>query len=109
VSTFLRQAEEILEVAAGGAGAREVAILLGAPGGIRMMDPAGWSLAGLSAEFGATAVYRVERRGETLRVEGLSGSERCLLQREAPTWLRHPAPPFATSYAAGPAAISGLR
>jgi hypothetical protein len=83
VSTFLRQAEEILEVASGGAGPREVAIVLGAAGGLRMMDPAGWTLSAMSAEFGAKAVFRVERRGQTLRVEGLSGSDRCLLQRES--------------------------
>ena len=83
MSAFLRQAEEILDVAMGGDGPREVAIVLSPVGGFRMMDSAGWTLAGLSAEFGAKAVFRVERRGQTLRVEGLSGSERCLLQREA--------------------------
>jgi hypothetical protein len=83
VSTFLRQAEEILEVASGGTAPREVAIVLGAAGGLRMMDPAGWTLSAMSAEFGAKAVFRVERRGQTLRVEGLSGSDRCLLQRES--------------------------
>ena len=84
VSAFLRQAEEILEVASGGAGPREVAIVLGRGG--RPADDGSrragrWSA--MSAEFGAKAVFRVERRGQTLRVEGLSGSERCLLQRRA--------------------------
>jgi len=85
VSAFLRQAEEILDVASGGAGPGEMAIILNGAGSLRMMDPTGWTLPALSAEFGAAAVFRVERRGTTLRVEGFNGSERCLLQREART------------------------
>ena len=103
MSAFLRQAEEILDVASGGAGPREVAIVLSASGGLRMMDPAGWTLAGMSAEFGATSVYRVERRGHTLRVEGLSGTERCLLQRDGASLG------FCDSSRLGPAALIGLR
>ena len=34
----------------------------------------------MAAEFGAEAVYKVERRGSSVRVEGWNGSERCLLQ-----------------------------
>ena len=48
---------------------------------MRMLDPYGWSLPALCAEFGAAAVYTVERRGRTVRVEGWGGGERCLLQR----------------------------
>ena len=42
----------------------------------------GWSLAALSTEFGAAAVYKVERRGGTVRVEGWDGGQRCLIQRK---------------------------
>ncbi len=45
-----------------------------------MLEPAGWSLSALAAEFGAEAVYKVEHRGSSVRVEGWNGSERCLLQ-----------------------------
>ncbi len=45
-----------------------------------MLEPAGWSLPGLAAEFGAEAVYKVEHRGSSVRVEGWNGFERCLLQ-----------------------------
>ena len=103
MSAFLRQAEEILDVASGGTGPREVAIVLSAAGGLRMMDPAGGTLAAMSAEFGAKAVYRVERRGHALRVEGLSGSERCLLQRDGDPQQ------FCNSSRLGPAALIGLR
>ena len=84
VSAFLQQAEDILDVAVAGStyGANDVAILLDRQGGMRMLDPAGWSLPALSAEFGATAVYKVERRSGTVRVEGWGGGQRCLIQRE---------------------------
>jgi len=67
------------------AGDREsagLAIVIDRQGGMRMLDSQGWSLAAMSAEFGAAAVYRVERRGRTVRVEGWGGGERCLIQRE---------------------------
>src|ERR1700674_2259287 len=68
VSAFLQQAEDILDVAvvANDPGAHDVAILLDREGGMRMRDAAGWSLPAMSAEFGATAVYKVERRGGTV-------------------------------------------
>jgi hypothetical protein len=40
VSSFVRQAEEILETAIVGSG--EVAIVIGHRGNVRMMDPTGW-------------------------------------------------------------------
>ena len=102
VSAFLRQAEEILDVAAGSASAaEEFAIVVDGRGSFRMMDGGGWTLAGLSAEFGAAAVFRVERRGRMLRVEGLSGPERCLLQRD----LRGPTPLMAFRHALGWSAL----
>jgi len=82
VSQFLKKAEEILEVAtAGGNTLTDTVILIDRQGGFRMMDPTGWSLPGLAAEFGAAAVYKIERRGNAVRVEGWDGSDRCLLQR----------------------------
>jgi len=84
VSPLLRKAEEILEVAvAGGNTPNDIAILIDRQGGMRMLDPTCWSLAGLAAEFGATAIYKVERRGGSVRVEGWDGADRCLLQRSA--------------------------
>jgi len=59
----------------------DLAILIDRQGGMRMLDPQGWSLPALCAEFGATAAYTVGRRGRTVRVEGWAGGERCLIQR----------------------------
>jgi hypothetical protein len=82
VRAFLRQAEEILDVAVAGDGnSGDLAIVIDRQGGMRMLDPEGWSLPALCAEFGAFAAYTVERRGRTVRVEGWGGGERCLLQR----------------------------
>lgn len=90
MSQFLRKAEEILDVAtAGGSALTDTAILIDRQGGFRMMDPTGWSLTGLAAEYGAAAVYKIERRGEAVRVEGWNGSDRCLLQRGS-FWGRPP-------------------
>jgi CelD/BcsL family acetyltransferase involved in cellulose biosynthesis len=81
VNSFFRRAEEILEIATtGGAALGDTLMVLDRQGGLRMLEPAGWSLSALAAEFGAEAVYKVERRGSSVRVEGWNGSERCLLQ-----------------------------
>ena len=73
----------------------ETAILIDRAGGMRMLDPCGWSLPALSAEYGASAVYKVERRGTTVRVEGWSGGQRCLIQRDLrPATLPSWAPQF---------------
>jgi hypothetical protein len=83
VKGFLQQAEDILDVAsAGDSSLQDVVIVMDRQGGMRMLDPSGWTLPALSAEFGATAVYKVERRGSAVRVEGWNGFERCLVQRE---------------------------
>jgi hypothetical protein len=83
VSAFFRRAEEILQIAAtDGGGSGDILIALDRQGGFRMLEPTGWSLPALAAEFGAEAVYRVERRGSSVRVEGWNGSQRCLLQSQ---------------------------
>jgi hypothetical protein len=82
VRAFLRQAEDILDVAVeGDSDSSGLAIVIDRQGGMRMLDPQGWSLPAMCAEFGADAVYTVERRGRTVRVEGWGGGERCLIQR----------------------------
>lgn len=80
---FLQQAEDILDVAASGdSSLQDMVFVMDRQGGMRMLDASGWSLPALSAEYGATAVYKVERRGAAVRVEGWNGFERCLVQRD---------------------------
>jgi len=97
VGAFLRQAEDILEIAAAGRDPAQTIILIDRQGGMRILDAAGWSLPALAAEFGAAAVYRVERRAGSVQVEGWDGAQRCLLEspRAHPTMLQ--LPPRATA------------
>jgi hypothetical protein len=82
VSPLVRKAEEILEIAIqGGNTVTNTAILIDRQGALRIMDPTGWSFAGLAAEYGAASIYKVERGGHGVRVEGWNGTDRCLLQR----------------------------
>jgi len=83
VSVFVSRAEDILSIAtAGKSGLGDTVVVLDRQGGMRMVQPEGWSLPAIAAEFGAEAVYKVERRGSRVRVEGWNGWERCLLQGE---------------------------
>jgi hypothetical protein len=84
VGAFLQRVEEILAVASESAEASaDLLIVVDRQGGIQMLDAAGWSLPALQAHFGAAAsVFRVEHRGQTVRVEGWEGGQRCLLQRD---------------------------
>jgi hypothetical protein len=84
VSPLLRHAEEILDTAL--TGSEEVAIIIDRQGALRMIDPAGWSLPAMRTEFGAAAVYKVERRGRKVCVEGWDGDRSCRLEKSiAPT------------------------
>jgi hypothetical protein len=83
VGAFLQQAEEILAVAAAASDrSDDLMIVVDRQGGIRMLDPAGWSLPALKAHYGAESLFKVERRGQTVRVEGWESEQRCLLQRD---------------------------
>ena len=81
MSAFFRRAEEILQIATSDSSdLGDALVVLDRQGGFRMLDPTGWSLPALAAEFGAEAVYKVERRGLSVRVEGWNGSQRCIFQ-----------------------------
>jgi len=83
VSAFFRRAEDILRIASSDSSdLGDTLMVLDRQGGFRMLEPAGWSLPAVAAEFGAEAVYKVERRGHVVRVEGWDGRQRCLLQDE---------------------------
>jgi len=84
VGAFLQRAEDILDTAFHGECDQDILIVLERQGGMRMIESGGWTLPAAAAEFGAEAVFHVRRCGETVRVEGFSGTERCLLQRKSP-------------------------
>ncbi len=60
------------------------AILIGPDGGIHVLEAAGWTLSGLLAQHGARTVYRVTRQCGSVRLEGRSGADACLLRSESP-------------------------
>jgi hypothetical protein len=102
VSGLLRQAEEILGVAASGnSSSGDLVIVVDRQGGIRMLDAAGWSLAALQTHCGAASLFKVERRGETVRVEGWEPGERCLVERSG----RKPRLSDLPGFAAAPRAV----
>jgi hypothetical protein len=81
VSRFLKDAEQILQVA-GMATEPEISILIHGSGGIHVVTGKGdWPLESLLAESGAAAAYRVSRNGGQVLVEGRSRSESCLLRK----------------------------
>jgi len=73
---------DLLEIACVSGNRDETAaIVLDRSGGFRMLDAAGWTLPALKDEFGARAVFKVEKHGTRVRVEGWDGADRCLLER----------------------------
>jgi hypothetical protein len=85
VSRFWQDAENLLETAVQSSGERtDMAILVSPSGGIRIQPAEGWSTAALAAESGAQTLYRVSRNASGVRIEGRSGADRCLLEKELP-------------------------
>ncbi len=95
MTTLFRQASDILETAIQAVGEPDMAIVIDRRGGIRMLDATGWSLPGLSAEFGGLAVFRIRRHAGTASVEGWNGSEKCVLRRKQADGTAPYAPPTA--------------
>lgn len=90
---LLRQADQILETAVMSRSeeAQDCTICISRNGAIRILaESAGWSFSGLAAEFDAAQLFRVERRGGTVRVEGWSQQQSCTLRREISTPRRSP-------------------
>jgi hypothetical protein len=95
VESFLQNAQRILETAvlASNAEMQNCTICVSHAGTIHILtDNSGWSLPGLAAEYGASALYAVNKRGTTITVEGWSPQETCLLRRDvsAERWFRTP-------------------
>ena len=96
MESFLRDAERILETAATAAdrNSPQYVICIARTGSIRILsDVTGWSLPALALELGAAALYRVERQGARVQVEGWSYGRKCVVSRDAaPAWWAYPQP-----------------
>lgn len=83
MTALSQRAEEILDTAVhADDNWRGLVILIDRQGGMRMLDPAGWTMSALSAEFGASAVFQVKKGPGTTSVEGWAGNDRCLIERQ---------------------------
>lgn len=111
MGTFIRRAEEILDVAVstGRHENRDYAIVIRHDGGVFMLDGTGWGLSGLLAEYGARQAYKVETHGSKVRVAGLCGSQTCLIEREFDSPSNYRAAGYATRSQAAPLAIAGAK
>jgi hypothetical protein len=88
VNEFLANAERILEAAGAalrsGHSPSEIAILIDGEASIHIVAASDWPLESLKAHHGARLAYRVSQNRGTVRVEGRSGSQSCVLERELP-------------------------
>ena len=96
MESFLRDAERILETAAAAAESNspQYVICVSRTGSLRILsDITGWSLPALAVELGAAALYRVERRGATVKVEGWSYGKKCVVSQDSSdTWWSNARP-----------------
>ena len=73
--------------------AADCTICINRQGAIRILaDTAGWTLPALAADLGAARVFRVERRGRQVSVEGWSNQGSCVLRRDGGHATHRPAP-----------------
>ncbi len=72
---------EIVESAMeGNLAPKELTIVIGAEGGIRILGESDWPLESLQSHHGAEMVYRVRQQGNAIRLEGRAGSRTCLFE-----------------------------
>ena len=87
VTRFAEHALQILEAAesasAHGQACSEMTILVGADGQMTLLADSDWPLDSLAWHHGARAVYRVNERQGSLRVEAREGARRCVIESPA--------------------------
>jgi hypothetical protein len=82
MSRFWNDAVRVLETASQAPHdgfSSDLALIIGADGGLRMVGAVGWSIEGLRSVYGG-AVYRVTRSGHEVCVEGRAPGMSCLLR-----------------------------
>ena len=85
MSQFLRHAQEVFATACSAAGEDcDLMLVVERSGAVRAVATPGWSLDALREHHGAAAAYRVSRSGGSVRLEGSTGSRRCVLESGPP-------------------------
>jgi hypothetical protein len=84
VTSLLHNAKQLLETAAGsveaGLDTGDWTVFIGPEGGLQMIAGAEHALSSLTADRGATAAWSVSRQSGKVRVEGLAGTDHCVLE-----------------------------
>ena len=83
MNRFLEDAVGLFEIAARAASdgdSAETAVLVDSSGGLRVVDASGWQADALLQQHGAQAVFHISRAAGAVRVAGVRGAERCVLE-----------------------------
>ena len=84
MTSLLQNAKELLETATGSAEAGldtgDWTVFIGPEGGLQLIAGSEYALASLTADRGASAAWSISRQSGTVRVEGLAGTDRCILE-----------------------------
>lgn len=82
MSLFLSNAQRLMAAAENAPGGEDtdVAVLVRQDGSLHVVMDAGWQAESAAMHYGARTVYRIRRSQGTTRVEGRSGTDRCLLE-----------------------------
>jgi hypothetical protein len=88
VDTFLRNAQEIFEVARAGGERADWALLIRPDGGLHLLMETPFSLDSAAAYAGARVAYRVTRSERGVRVTGQNGAQTCVLQEGSTAGFR---------------------
>jgi hypothetical protein len=80
MATFWQRTKNIFDVAvARGSDSQSCFLAIDRQGHVRIIGAAGWTVSGISHEFGATEVFLIQNAGMSLRVEGWRGPEHCVV------------------------------
>ncbi|MGA2134229.1 MAG: hypothetical protein ABSH50_18195 [Bryobacteraceae bacterium] len=106
MEAFWADAERLFDTAcrAGQTGSPDcdLAILIGAQGGIHILEAGEWALPGLLAHHGAQTGYRITRRQGSVKLEGRCGSTACQMLADSPAHTaRQLLSPIAPGYLRG--------
>lgn len=88
MSRFIENAAKLLDAAETALQAGQVpsdmTILVSSTGGIRMIADSDWPLDSLRTHHGADMAYRITEHRHSVRIEGRSGTNKCLLETPKP-------------------------
>lgn len=89
MTSLLQNAKELLETAAksveAGLDTGDWTVFIGPEGGLQLIAGSEHALDSLTADRGASAAWRISRQTGSVRVEGLAGTDHCVLESRPKT------------------------